>query len=31
MRYAKEWVQELMGNALPVHYVPSRDMYAYFT
>ena len=31
MRYAKEWVQDLVGDSLPVTYVPTEDMYHYFT
>lgn len=27
MKYAKDWVSELIDNALPVTYVPSEDMY----
>ena len=31
MRYAKEWVQDLVGDALTVTYVPTEDMYSYYT
>ena len=30
MRYARDWLQPLVGNALNVTYVPSGDMYDYF-
>ena len=29
MRYAAEWLAELTGHSIPVHYVPSNDMYSY--
>ena len=29
MKYAADWLRELVGEALPVHYVPSEDMYHY--
>jgi len=29
MRYAREWVSELLGGEVPVSYVPSEDMYSY--
>ena len=29
MRYAKEWVQQLVGPELPVTYVPTEDMWNY--
>ena len=30
MRYAAEWVRELMQGEVPVHYVPAGDMYRFF-
>jgi putative NIF3 family GTP cyclohydrolase 1 type 2 len=29
MRYAKDWLTELLGDAVPVSYVPSGDMYRF--
>ena len=29
MKYARDWLRELVGDALPVEYVPSGDMYQY--
>lgn len=29
MKYAQEWISELVGYELPVTYVPSEDMYRY--
>lgn len=29
MKYAQEWVSELVGGSLPVTYVPSEDMYRF--
>lgn len=29
MKYAAEWIRELVGDELPVHYVPSGDMYSF--
>lgn len=31
MRWCREWLTCLLGGALPVTYVPSGDMYRYFT
>lgn len=30
MRYTACWLPAVLGNALPVHYIPSEDMYHYF-
>ena len=30
MRYAREWIDSLMGGEVPVYYVPTGDMYRYF-
>ncbi len=30
MRYAQEWLQDLVGIGLPVTYVASEDMYRYY-
>lgn len=30
MRYAAEWIAEVTGHSIPVHYVPTRDIYSYF-
>jgi putative NIF3 family GTP cyclohydrolase 1 type 2 len=29
MAYAKDWLQEITGNEIPVYYVPAGDMYTY--
>ena len=29
MKYAAEWLRELVGDELPVHYVPTGDMYSF--
>ena len=30
MRYAKDWLSELLGGEVPVTYVPSEDMYQFY-
>lgn len=29
MKYAAEWISELVGDSLPVHYVPTGDAYSF--
>ena len=29
MKYAADWIPEVIGNAVPVHYVPSGDIYKF--
>ena len=29
MKYAKDWISELVENQVPVTYVPSEDMYRF--
>lgn len=29
MRYAADWIPELIGNEIPVHYVPTGDIYQF--
>lgn len=29
MKYAAEWIRELVGDSLPVHYVPTGDAYSF--
>ena len=29
MKYAADWIPEVIGNAVPVHYVPSGDIYEF--
>ena len=30
MKYAQDWLSELLGDSLPVTYVPSEDMYSFY-
>lgn len=29
MKYAVDWILELLDNEIPVHYVPSEDIYQF--
>jgi hypothetical protein len=29
MRYAKDWIEELVEGKLPVHYIPTEDAFSY--
>ena len=31
MKYAREWISDLVEAQIPVTYVPSEDMYRYIT
>ena len=30
MKYAVDWIPEVIGHAVPVHYVPSGDIYRFW-